>query len=359
MNGNWRDNIRRVAPYVPGEQTMSPRAVKLNTNENPYPPAPEVLQVIRESNDEGLRKYPDPDCRQLIHALADYHGVKPSQVFVGVGSDDVLAMAFMTFFCGSQPVLFPDISYAFYEVWAEMLRIPYRKQPLDDGFRLKKEDYFQKNGGIVFPNPNAPTGLLEPVSAIEEIVAANPESVVIIDEAYIDFGGESVLSLVDKYDNLLVTRTYSKSRSLAGMRIGYAIGQEELISSMLDVRNSYNSYTMNQTALAAGTAALADESYFRETLSKIIRTREDAKERMRKLGFSAPVGGESFSNFLFLAHESVPAGLIFQKLREREIFVRYFNKPRIDNYLRITIGTPEQMEILYDNLREILKETEV
>ena len=354
--GSWRDNVRRVAPYVPGEQTMSPRAVKLNTNENPYPPAPEVLEAIRQAKEDLLRKYPDPDCRNLIGALADYHGVGADQVFVGVGSDDVLGMAFMTFFNGEKPVLFPDITYAFYEVWAQMLRIPYKTCPLKEDFRLRAEDYRQENGGIVFPNPNAPTGLLEPLSFVEDILRNSPDSVVIVDEAYIDFGGISALPLVEKYDNLLVTRTYSKSRSLAGMRIGYAVGQPALIAAMMDVRNSYNSYTMNQESLDAGVAALRNEKWFRECCCRILETREEAVKRLGELGFSGPAGGPSAANFLFVRHESRSGQEIFEALRAREIFVRHFSKPRIGDYLRITIGTPEQMERLYAALAEILAE---
>ena len=348
----WMKNVRKTEPYVPGEQPQVTTVTKLNTNENPYPPAPGVLEAIGSLSAESLRRYPDPDCTELVQALADYYKLDPSQVFVGVGSDDVLGMAFMTFFHGTEPILFPDISYAFYEVWADMLEIPYRKQPLDDSFRLKKEDYLCANGGIVFPNPNAPTAILEPVSFVEEIAAKNPASVVIVDEAYIDFGGESALPLIGKYDNLLITRTFSKSRSLAGMRIGFAMGSPALIAAMNSVRNSYNSYTMNQAALAAGTASLADEDWFRRHVGLIQSTREEAVRRLGNLGFSGPV---SSANFLFVTHKSVPAKKIFEALRSEHIYVRYFARPRIDNYLRITIGTPEEMETLYGALERILQ----
>lgn len=347
----WMKNVRKVEPYVPGEQPQVRNVIKLNTNENPYPPAPGVQRAIAAVDDDRLRRYPDPDCRSLIRTLADYYQVKENQVFVGVGSDDVLATAFMTFFASDQPILFPDISYAFYEVWAEMMRIPYRKIPLNGDLRINAQDYCVPNGGIVFPNPNAPTSILEPLSFIEGIATANPGSVVIVDEAYIDFGGESALPLISRYDNLLITQTFSKSRALAGMRIGYAIGQPALIAAMMAVRNSYNSYTMNQTALDAGVAAIKDEAYFRAQLKKITDTRAEAVLRLAELGFTGP---EPMANFLFVTHERIPAAEIFQKLKNYHVYVRYFNKPRINNYLRITVGTPEQMEALYRLLEEIV-----
>lgn len=351
MTKGWMKNVRQVEPYIPGEQPQSLNVTKLNTNENPYPPAPGVQEALNRMAADPLRRYPDPDCRVLVKALADFYHVSDDQVFVGVGSDDVLGMAFMTFFNSETPILFPDISYAFYPVWADMLHIPFEKQPLDENFRLVKEDYCRKNGGIVFPNPNAPTSILEPLSFVEDIVAANPDSVVIVDEAYIDFGGESALPLVEKYDNLLVVQTFSKSRSMAGMRIGYAIGNPALIAAMNGVKNSYNSYTMNQAALIAGVEAVKDEAYFRETLKKIVDTREEAVRRLAELGFSGP---KPYANFLFVTHERVLAAELFAEMRKAEIFVRYFSKPRIDNYLRITVGTPEQMEKLYSFLEDYL-----
>ena len=279
----WKDNIRKVTPYVPGEQPKENDVIKLNTNENPYPPSPKVEEM--RTSIEQLRLYPDPTVSKLVHALAEYHGLQDEQVFVGVGSDDVLAMSFLTFFNSDKPILFPDITYSFYDVWANLFRIPYTKQPLDEQFHLKLDDYLIPNGGIVFPNPNAPTGILEPVSFVEEIVKNNPDSVVIVDEAYIDFGGESALSLLARYDNLLVVRTYSKSRSLAGMRIGYCMGSKDLIKALNDVKQSYNSYTMNQAAITLGVASLEDEPYFKEHVKKIMDTRKWFSEEMRKLGF--------------------------------------------------------------------------
>ncbi len=342
--GNWRDHLRRVEPYVPGEQPKSQNVVKLNTNENPYPPAPGVLAALGELSASGLRRYPDPSCSVLVRALAERYGVGEDQVFVGVGSDDVLAMAFQAFFNSDRPVLFPDITYAFYPVWAELFGIPYRTPALDAQFRLVREDYLQPNGGIVFPNPNAPTSIGEPLSFVEEIVAGNPDSVVIVDEAYVDFGGASALHLVDRYDNLLVVQTFSKSRSLAGLRVGFCIGQPELIQALNGVKYSFNSYTLNEPALKLGAASLQDEAYFRETLQKIVEVREEAVERLGQLGFSGP---KPMANFLFVSHPQFSAGQLFRELREAGILVRYFDKPRIRDYLRITVGTREEMEKLY------------
>lgn len=349
---NWRENVRKVVPYVPGEQPNKPGMIKLNTNENPYPPAPGVQRVLEGFQADSLRLYPDPAVTELVHCLAEYYGVKKEQVFVGVGSDDVLAMAFMTFFNSEKPILFPDISYSFYSVWAEEFRIPYIRPALDENFKLVKEDYYQENGGIIFPNPNAPTAIYESLENIEDILQHNPDVVVIVDEAYIDFGGQSALSLIDKYDNLLVVQTFSKSRSMAGMRIGFAVGNEELIKYLNDVKYSFNSYTMNRTSICCGVEAVKDDAYFKETTAKIIATREWAKEELAKLGFSFT---DSKANFIFASHETVPAKEIFQALREADIYVRYFNAPRIDNYLRITIGTEDEMGKLFEFLRNYLK----
>ena len=348
---NWRENVRKVVPYVPGEQPNKPGMIKLNTNENPYPPAPGVKRVLDEFQADSLRLYPDPAVTDLVECLADYYGVGKDQVFVGVGSDDVLAMAFMTFFNSEKPILFPDISYSFYSVWAEEFKIPYKRPALDENFKLVKEDYYQENGGVIFPNPNAPTAIYEPLETIEDILQHNKDVVVIVDEAYIDFVGQSALPLIEKYENLLVVQTFSKSRSMAGMRIGFAIGNPELIKYLNDVKYSFNSYTMNRTAICCGVEAVRDDTYFKETTAKIIETREWAKEELTKLGFTFP---ESQANFIFAAHESVPAKEIFAALREANIYVRYFNAPRISNYLRITIGTRGEMEKLFEFLRTYL-----
>lgn len=349
--GEWRKNLRAVEPYIPGEQPQQSDMIKLNTNENPYPPAPGVARVLHGLSAEALRLYPKPDARELVDALAAEYGVKAEQVFVGVGSDDVLGMAFLTCFNGGKEILFPDITYSFYPVWADLFQIPYRRPALDESFRIRKEDYCVPNGGIVIANPNAPTSIVMPLDQIEEIVAKNPDSVVIVDEAYIDFGGESALPLVDKYDNLLVVQTFSKSRSMAGMRIGFAIGNKELIDAMYAVRNSYNSYTMNYPSILCGVEAVKDREYFNATRTAIMETREMVAKRLTELGFFVL---PSCANFLFASHKTVSAATLFSMLREKHIYVRYFKQPRIDNYLRITIGTPEQMERFLKEVEDYL-----
>lgn len=349
--GNWEEYVRKVEPYVPGEQPDAAHMIKLNTNENPYPPAPGVLRVLKEYDGNRLRLYPAPDCKALVDAIAEYYGLKPEQVFTGVGSDDVLAMIFLTFFHSEKPVFFPDITYSFYDVWAGMLRIPYETKPLDDDFRIRPEDYDGENGGVIFPNPNAPTGILMGLSQIREILDHNRDVIVVVDEAYIDFGGESALPLIGEYDNLLVVQTFSKSRSMAGMRIGYAMGNERLIRYLNDVKYSFNSYTMTQLSLALGVEAIRDRAYFEETRKKIIAIREWTKGELRRLGFTF---GDSMSNFIFARHASVPAEEIFAALREQNIYVRHFTAERIRNYLRISIGTREEMETLIRFLTEWL-----
>lgn len=348
----WEKNVRRVVPYTPGEQPDCPDMIKLNTNENPYPPSPKVSQAWKELDTDSFRLYPDPSSSELMEALASYYHRDPSCFFVGVGSDDVIAMAFQTFFNSEKPILFPDISYSFYSVWADLFGIPYRRPTLDEEFRLVKEDYFAENGGIIFPNPNAPTGLYLELDAVEEIVSRNSDSVVIVDEAYVDFAGPSAISLVDKYENLLVVQTFSKSRSMAGMRVGFAVGSPKLIRFMQDVKYSFNSYTMNLPALKLGAAAVRDEEYFRETVGKIVASRERTKKELAKLGFHFP---DSQANFIFAKHESVPAEELFQALRREHIYVRHFASERINNYLRITIGTDREMDVLLQFLREYLK----
>lgn len=352
----WEKNIRKVEPYVPGEQPNQSDMIKLNTNENPYSPSPRVQEALNQFNSDTLRLYPDPTNRELIRAIAEFYQVNEAQIFVGVGSDDVLAMAFMTFFNSDKPILFPDITYSFYDVWAELLKIPYECQPLDQDFHIVKEDYYKENGGIIFPNPNAPTAIYESKSFVEDILQHNEESIVIIDEAYVDFAKDgSVLPLLQKYENLLVVQTFSKSRSMAGMRIGFAIGSKQLIQAMNNVRNSFNSYTMSRLALRLGTESVRDRDYFESCVNRIILTREKTKCQLKELGFSFT---DSQTNFIFATHAVKPAKEIFEALKERHIYVRYFNKPRIDNYLRITIGTNEQMELFIQALREILEETE-
>lgn len=350
--GGWETYVRKVEPYVPGEQPKH-KVIKLNTNENPYPPSPKVQQIIDGFDAQQLRLYPDPEVSELIAAIAKNKGLEKEQVFVGVGSDDVLAMSFLTFFGSEQPILFPDITYSFYDVWAELFRIPYEQIPLQEDFRICIDDYKRKNGGIVIPNPNAPTGIAESLDAIEEIIAANPDSVVIIDEAYVDFGTKSAQELLKTYENLLVVQTFSKSRSLAGSRIGYAMGSKKLIAYLNDCKYSFNSYTMDRLTIQVGKASMEDEPYFTEQVHRIIETREWAKEQLHKLGFDFP---DSKANFIFARHKEIAAENIFVALKQRNIYVRYFKKPRIDNYLRITIGTKEEMEQLMNALQEILQE---
>ena len=348
---NWEKNIREITPYVPGEQPDFPDMIKLNTNENPYPPAPGVTRMLKELQADRLSLYPNPEAKLLVNELSVQYGIEPERIFVGVGSDDVLGMIFLTCFCSEKPVLFPDITYSFYDVWAKLFRVPYRTMPLDEKFRIHKEDYYTENGGVIIANPNAPTSIGEGLDFIEDILEHNQDSVVVVDEAYVDFGGESALSLLEKYENLLVVQTFSKSRSMAGMRIGFAFGSKRLISAIYAVRNSYNSYTMNYPSIMCGAEALKDRAYFEECTGRVIATRERVKKELKALGFSFP---DSKTNFLFATHESVPAAELFNMLREKHIFVRYFKMPRIDNYLRITIGTDAQMNRLIEVLKEYL-----
>lgn len=349
----WGKNIRKVIPYTPGEQPKRKDIIKLNTNENPYPPSPKAVEAIYKMDMDLLRRYPDPKASVLVDAIAEEYQVKPEQVFVGVGSDDVLAIAFLTCFNSDFPILFPDITYSFYDVWAELYQIPYEVQPLDENFLIRPEDYKKENGGIIFPNPNAPTGILMPLEEIDGILAANPGVILIVDEAYIDFGGKSALPLLEKYDNLLIAQTFSKSRSMAGMRIGYLLGNKELISYIHDVKYSFNSYTMNQTSLVAGAEAVKDREYFISCRDKIVQTREWSKQEFKKLGFTF---FDSASNFLFVTHEKYSAVQIFEALKEEGIYVRHFKSPkRIANYLRVSIGTEEEMLALFQFLQQYIK----
>lgn len=350
---SWEKNVRKVVPYVPGEQPKKERMIKLNTNENPYPPAPGVREALSHIDTDKLRLYPDPVVTDLVEAIADFYQVGADQVFAGVGSDDVLAMIFMTFFNSDKSVLFPDITYSFYDVWADMLRIPYEQVPLDADFKIRTEDYQRQNGGVIFPNPNAPTGELMDLFSIEEIIRANPDVIVVVDEAYIDFGGISALPLIEKYDNLIVVQTFSKSRSLAGSRIGFAISSPALIKYLNDVKYSFNSYTIDSVTMALGSAAIRDRAYFETVRDKIIKTREWTKNQLRDLGF---IFGDSKSNFIFARHPEISGEALFEALREQDIYVRHFSKPeRIREYLRITIGTDEQMQVFVDFLREYIK----
>ena len=341
----FENNIRKVEPYVPGEQPQN-KVIKLNTNENPYPPSPRVAKALEEMDSDRFRLYPDPACTALTEALADFYHVNPDQVFVGVGSDDVLSMCFLTFFNSQKPVLFPDITYSFYKVWAELYRIPYECQKLDGDFRIVKEDYYKENGGVIFPNPNAPTALYEELDVVEDIIRANPDVIVIVDEAYVDFAGRSAMELIDRYENLIVVQTFSKARSMAGMRIGYAVSSPRLIKYLNDAKYSFNSYTMNQAAL------VKDREYFEEGLHKIIKTREWAKGRFEELGFCCL---DSRANFIFATHPEYDAKELFEALKDNGIYVRYWGSERIEQYLRITIGTREEMEVLFGFLERYVE----
>lgn len=348
---SWQDKLRKVEPYQAGEQPKIKNLIKLNTNENPYDPGLKVKEAIQNFSSSVLNLYPNPDADELKQAIAKYHGLNDNQVFLGNGSDEVLALTFLTCFNGEKPVLFPDISYSFYPVYCELYHMNYQMIPLNDQFEIIKEDYYQDNSGIIFPNPNAPTGLLVSLDFIEDILKHNPESVVVIDEAYIDFGGESAVSLLNQYDNLLIIQTYSKFRSLAGIRLGIALGNQELISKLYDVKNSFNSYPIDSLAQAIGLASIQDSDYIKENAKKIIDTREYTKKALKELGFVMP---DSYANFIFAKHPNYDAQELFLKLREKGILVRYFNKPRINQYLRITIGTQEQMEKLVLEMKNIL-----
>lgn len=347
----WENKVHRVAPYVPGEQPREKNIIKLNTNENPYPPSPRVKEALKAFDTRKLRLYPDPAATELTESLAQFYEVKANQVFVGVGSDDVLAMIFQTFFASGKPILFPDVTYSFYPVWADMFGIPYECPAVDEEFHLVKEDYYRENGGIIFPNPNAPTALYESLETVEDIIAHNRDVIVVVDEAYIDFGGESALSLLESYDNLLIVQTFSKSRSMAGMRIGFAIGHPALIQYLNDAKYSFNSYTMDRITQTLGTAAVKDRAYFEETLHKIMNTREWVKAELKKLGFVFP---DSRANFLFVTHPLLDAKELFEALKAEGIYVRYFKKPRLEQYLRITIGTDEEMERLLVFLKQFI-----
>ena len=344
----WTKNIRRVEPYVPGEQPKADNIIKLNTNENPYPPAPAVLKAASEMDANPLRLYPDPKIEKLVNALAKSHGVDSEQVFAGVGSDDVLSMIFLTFFNSDKPVLFPDITYSFYKVWADVYRIPYETPALNDDFRIVAADYYRDNGGVVITNPNAPTSIAEGLDFIRDILEHNRDSVVVVDEAYIDFGGETAIPLLNEYDNLIVVRTFSKSRSMAGLRVGYAIAGKEIIKALNDVKYSINSYTLNMPAIDLATLAVESEEYYEEITAKIIATRERTVKALVELGFTCL---PSSANFVFAKHEKIPAETIFNALKERGIYVRYFNAPRINEYLRITIGTDEEMDKVLNFLK--------
>ncbi|MEA5085423.1 MAG: histidinol-phosphate transaminase [Lachnospiraceae bacterium] len=343
MKKPWNDKLRKVDPYVPGEQSKNPNIIKLNANENPYPPSPKAIEAIRNFDADKLCLYPNSSAYQLTEALAKHYGLEMNQVFVGNGSDEVIALAYMAFFNSDKPILFPDITYSFYPVWCNFFNTPYLTKAVDNNFRINPEDYYEENGGIIIPNPNAPTGISEDKEFIEDILEHNQDVVVIIDEAYVDFGGYSAIELLSKYENLVIVHTFSKSRSLAGMRIGVALGNPELIALLNAVKNCYNSYTLDSVAIAAGTASVNDDEYFMKTIKKVIATRERTAKELMDLGFTV---FPSHSNFLFATHSTINAKELFEAAKAENIYIRFFNLPRIDNHLRITIGTDEQMDAL-------------
>lgn len=352
MQKYWSALARGLKPYVPGEQPKDGKYIKLNTNENPYGPSPLVLDAIKAAVDGSLRLYPDPCCSELIGAAAKRYGVKNDQVFAGNGSDEELAFAFMAFFDPGRIIIFPNITYSFYPVYASLFRLDYATAPLDGDFNVPAGRLMESCGGVVLANPNAPTGRALPLAEIRRIIEGNPDTVVIIDEAYIDFGGESAVGLIDEYPNLLVVRTLSKSHSLAGMRIGLAFGDRELIRALESVKSSFNSYTLDRLAIAAGMAALKDDGYYRETIAKVVATRERFTRELRSRGFTV---ADSSANFVFASHPAVCAEEIFTRLKERGILVRYFKLPLIDNYLRISIGIDEDMAAVVSALDDIIE----
>lgn len=349
---SWRDNLIKIEPYVAGEQPNKTDFIKLNANENPYPPSPKAIAAIREYNSENLKKYPSANAVPLVNAIAKREGLLPENVFAGNGTDDVLSLAFRAFFNSDKPIIFPDITYSFNTVWCDILNIPYETVPVDGNFNIDPADYARPNGGVVIANPNAPTSIGRGLDFIRAILDCNRDSVVIVDEAYVDFGGVTAVPLLGEYDNLVITRTFSKSRSMAGMRLGWAMGGKELISALYAAKDSMNSYPVDSIAQAAGAASIEDEEYFQATLKRVIATRDRLTSELRSMGFSLP---DSQTNFVFASHPRYSAKEIFEFLKTRDIYVRWFNKPRIDNYLRITVGTDGETDMLISALKEGMK----
>ena len=347
MSRFWSPFVKDLVPYVPGEQPKLAKLVKLNTNENPYGPSPKALEAMRGELNDNLRLYPDPNGDRLKQAVAEYYGVTPAQVFVGNGSDEVLAHIFHGLFQHEAPLLFPDVSYSFYPVYCGLYGIPYEQVALDEQFQIRVSDYNKPNAGIIFPNPNAPTGCLLPLEAVEQLLQANRDSVVVVDEAYIDFGGETAISLVDRYDNLLVTQTLSKSRSLAGLRVGLAVGHPDLIEALERIKNSFNSYPLDRAAIVGAAVAFEDRGYFDETCRKVIDSRGVLVEALQARGFEVL---PSAANFIFARHPQQDAAGIAARLREQGVIVRHFKQARIAQFLRITVGTPEMNQALLDAL---------
>jgi histidinol-phosphate aminotransferase len=351
MSKFWNDKVKEIEPYVPGEQPKDKKYIKLNTNENPYPPADNVIEAMKNAVNDDLKLYPDPTCSELIEEIAKYYSLNKDEVFIGNGSDEILAFSFMTFFSKEKQILFPDISYTFYKVYAELFNLDYKLVKLDDNYNIPLEELKFSNGGIIIPNPNAPTGKYIDIEQLRVLIETNKDSVVIIDEAYIDFGGESMVKFIKEYDNLLVIQTLSKSRSLAGLRVGFALGHRDLIEGLNRIKNSINSYTIDRVALAGAKVAIKEQEYFKKITNKIINTRERTVNDLEALGFLIL---ESKANFVFVQHNKVSGKYLYEKLKDNGILVRYFNKDRIDNFLRITIGTDFEMNTLIEKLKLIL-----
>lgn len=352
MNKLWSSMAKRAEPYVPGEQVNKQNIIKLNTNENPYAPSPHVLEAIRQEIGKDLRLYPSPTMETLRDTIARYYGLKQENVFIGNGSDEVLAFSFMAFFEPGEKILFPNITYSFYPVYAKVFDIDYETIPLKEDFTIDTEKFFQSEGGVIFPNPNAPTSMYLPLADIRRIVEANPNKIVIIDEAYVDFAAASAVSLVNEYDNVLVIQTMSKSRSLAGMRIGFALGHPSLIQALIRMKDSFNSYPIDRLAMAAAIAAIEDEAYFKETREKIIATREATTKALVSLGFDVL---PSAANFVFASHPQIDAAILYEQLREKDILIRYFESEPIDQFVRISIGTDEEMDAFITAVQDILQ----
>ncbi|PJI08960.1 MULTISPECIES: histidinol-phosphate transaminase [Clostridium] len=350
MSKFWNERVKKLKPYVPGEQPKDQKYIKLNTNENPYPPSPKVIEAINKVADYRLKLYPDANCDSLKKTIAEYYNLSQDEIFIGNGSDEVLAFSFMTFFSPKKTVFFADITYSFYKVYANLLDLNCKLIPLKDDFSIDVDEFCKDNGGVIIPNPNAPTAKYIGLEAIKKILDSNPDSVVIIDEAYIDFGGESAVKFINDYPNLLIIQTFSKSRALAGLRVGFAMGNHELIEGLERIKNSINSYTLDTIALAGAEAAFKDKEYFEDTRKKIIKTRDRVSEELRKIGFKVI---DSKANFIFISHPKVYAEDIFKELRRRGILVRYFNDSRIDNYLRVSIGNDEEMDRFVKEIKEI------
>ncbi|WP_188207815.1 histidinol-phosphate transaminase [Alkalibacillus aidingensis] len=351
MSKFWSRTVKKTSPYVPGEQPAQPDVIKLNTNENPYSPSQQALTAMKESVDHDLRKYPSPTVDSLKTLIANREGVDGNQVFVGNGSDEVLAFSFQAFFDPNEAIKFPEITYSFYPVYAKLYDIPYQQVPLLEDFSIDVEGMKQAIGGVIFPNPNAPTGLAMNLSQVEEILKGNPNCVVIIDEAYVEFGADSAVALVEKYPNLLVTKTLSKSHALAGIRVGYAIGQSHLIEGLERIKNSFNSYTINRVSLVGAEVALKDEAYYEQTLNQVIKTRKWVSEALADIGFDVL---NSKANFILVEPKGISAKQLYEALKEAGIFIRFFNRPELDRFVRISIGTDEEMEQLIEQVKKLL-----